>query len=113
MKYMLLICVDPDIVQAHREKPLNLPDIHEWVADLDRRQVRLDGNPLQEPADATTVRVRDGSTLVADGPFAETKEHIAGYDIIDCADLDEAIEIATRHPCAHLGAVEVRPFGTL
>ena len=54
-------------------------------------------------SDATTVRVRDGEVLLADGPFAETKEQIAGFDIVECADLDEAIEVAAKHPMARFG----------
>ena len=57
------------------------------------------------------MRVREGEVVLADGPFAETKELIAGFDIIDCADLDEAIEVASKHPLAKRGAMELRPFG--
>ena len=56
------------------------------------------------------MQVQEGSLLVSDGPFAETKEQVAGYDVIDCADLDEAIEIAARHPTANIGTIEIRPF---
>jgi len=56
------------------------------------------------------VRVRSGEVVLADGPFAETKELIAGFDIIDCADLDEALEVAGKHPVARIGSIEVRPF---
>jgi hypothetical protein len=56
------------------------------------------------------VRVRDGDLLVADGPFAETKEHIAGLDLLECASLEEAVEVASRHPVARFGTVEVRAF---
>ena len=58
------------------------------------------------------MRVRDGKLLLTDGPFIESKELIAGFDIIDCADLDEAIEVASKHPMAKFGMVEVRPFWT-
>ena len=81
-----------------------------WIAETDGRGVRLLGNRLRPVADATTVRVRGGQTLVADGPFAETKEQIAGFDVIECADLDEALEVAARHPVAAIGTIEVRPF---
>jgi hypothetical protein len=81
-----------------------------WLSDLTARGVLLDGGRLRPVSDATTVRVRGGGLLVSDGPFAETKEQVAGYDVIDCADLDEAIEIASRHPSASIGTVEVRPF---
>jgi hypothetical protein len=81
-----------------------------WMEDVSRRGIRLDRARLRPVSDATTVRVTDAGPRVADGPFAETKEQIAGYDIIECADLDEAIEVAAQHPCARLGSIEVRPF---
>ena len=61
-------------------------------------------------AEAKVVRVVDGQTVVTDGPFAETKEQVGGYDVIDCSDLDEAIEIASKHPSAWYGTIEVRPI---
>ncbi|MBO0869328.1 MAG: transcription initiation protein [Micromonosporaceae bacterium] len=103
MRYMLLICVDENA----EVPPL---DPQPWVAEMDGRGVRLMGNQLRPVADATTVTVRRGETIVSDGPFAETKEQIAGFDIIECADLDQAIEVAAKHPIAAYGAVEVRPF---
>ena len=69
----------------------------------------LAGAPLQPPSTATSVRVRDGKRLVTDGPFAETREQLGGFYLIDAKDLDEAIEIAGRHPGARVGTVEVRP----
>jgi hypothetical protein len=77
---------------------------------MEGRGVRLSGNRLALTTDATTVRVREGDVLVSDGPFAETKEQIGGYDVIECADLDEAIEVAAKHPVAKFGTIEVRPF---
>ena len=77
---------------------------------MDGRGVRIEGNRLALTTDATTVRVREGDVLVSDGPVAETKEQIGGYDVIECADLDEAIEVAAKHPVAKFGTIEVRPF---
>ncbi len=77
---------------------------------MDGRGVRIEGNRLALTTDATTVRVREGDVLVSDGPFAETKEQIGGYDVIECADLDQAIEVASKHPVAKFGTIEVRPF---
>lgn len=85
-------------------------DIGAWVDDLERRGASEYGERLRPDHDATTVRIRDGQLLVTDGPFTESKESIGGFDIIDVADLDEAIEIASRHPAASFGRVEVRPF---
>ena len=106
MKYMMFVCTDtePDTDRAPE------PDIEAWVADNDARGRRLDGEVLAPTSAATTVRVRNGKLLVSDGPFAETKEVIVGYDILDCADLDEAIEVARAHPMARAGRLELRPF---
>ncbi|MGI8332482.1 YciI family protein [Actinomadura scrupuli] len=105
MKYMLLICADESL-QVSPEQA----SVEPWLAEMEGRGVRLHGDRLRPVGDATTVRVRGGETLLTDGPFAETKEQIAGYDVIDCADLDEAIEVASKHPVAAFGTVEVRPF---
>ncbi len=85
-------------------------NIAEWVADLESRGVAEYGERLRPGPDATTVKVRDGRTLVTEGPFTEAKEWVGGFDIVDCADLDEAIGIAAAHPAARTGTVEVRPF---
>jgi hypothetical protein len=74
------------------------------------RWSRLDGDRLRPPSDATTVRVRRGEVLLTDGPFAETREVIGGYDLIDCADLDEAVAVAAKHPMARAGMIEIRPL---
>jgi hypothetical protein len=109
MKYMMFVCTDsePDIDKS------NEPDIEVWVAENDARGRRLDGDALAPTSAATTVRVRNGQLLVSDGPFAETKEVIVGYDVLECADLDEAIEVARAHPMARGGRLELRPFAPL
>ena len=68
------------------------------------------GARLRPTTDATTVRVRDGELLTSDGPFAETKEQVGGYYLVDCKDLDEAIEVAGKIPGARVGSIEVRPL---
>ena len=68
------------------------------------------GNPLQPIATATTVRVRDGKTMTTDGPFAETREQLGGYYLIDAKDLDDALAVAARIPSARIGSIEVRPI---
>jgi hypothetical protein len=103
MKFMLLVCVDPGLEPAAGD-----PTIEQWLDEVEGK--RLDGSELGPVRDAATVRVRGGEVLLADGPFAETKEFIAGYDIVECPTLEEAVRIAARHPCARFGAVEVRPF---
>ena len=109
---MMLVCVDEAIELSPEEKAQVGPATDAWVQEMDGRGIRLEGQPLRPVSDATTVRVRAGELLISDGPFAETKEQIAGYDIIDCTDLDEAIEVAGKHPVAKFGSLEVRPFWT-
>ncbi|MEC3993085.1 YciI family protein [Actinacidiphila sp. DG2A-62] len=110
MKYLLLICADPNTEVTPEDEAGMAVGTADWVTEMDGRGVRLQGSRLRPVSDATTVRVRDGKVAVADGPFADTKEHIAGYDIIECADLDEAIEVAGKHPVARFGTIDVRPF---
>jgi hypothetical protein len=112
MKYMLLICGEEATEVSPEDGTAMAAGTEAWVAEMDGRGVRLQGSRLRAVSDATTVRIRDDEALIADGPFAETKEQIAGYDILECADLDEAIEVATKHPMARFGAIEVRPFWT-
>jgi hypothetical protein len=80
------------------------------VRTLTEAGVLVDTAPLQPARSATTVRVRDGETLLTDGPFAELKEHLGGYYLLDCADLDEALRWAAVIPAARFGSVEVRPL---
>ena len=109
MKYLMFVCDDtePETDESR------VPDIHAWVAENDAAGRRVTGNVLAAPTAATTVRVRGGEVLLTDGPFAETKEVIVGFDILECADLDEAIAVAAAHPMAHLGRIELRPYADL
>ncbi|MEV4709051.1 YciI family protein [Actinoplanes sp. NPDC049316] len=106
MKYMMFVCTDTEPETDESQ----VPDIEQWVAENDAAGRRLEGDRLAPPSAATTVRVRGGQLLLSDGPFAETKEVIVGYDILECADLDEAIEVARAHPMAWGGRIELRPF---
>jgi hypothetical protein len=81
-----------------------------WVEEMEGRGVRLLGRELDLPETAATVRVRDGETLVTDGPGIATKEFIAGIDVVGCADRQQAIQLAAAHPIARYHAIEVRPF---
>jgi len=102
VKYLLLICGD-ESAAAHADEGCD-----GWTEDLAERGVlRLTGG-LGPPAEAKTVRVRRRQLLLSDGPFAETKEQIAGLAIIECAGLDEAIEAAAAHPAAGYGTIEIR-----
>ena len=106
MKYMMFVCSDTEPETDESQ----IPDVNAWVRDNDAAGRRLEGNVLAPVTSATTVRVRGGELLVTDGPFAETKEVIVGFDILECADLDEAIEVARTHPMAYSGRLELRAF---
>ena len=111
MEYMLLIYVneaegsrrsDAEQAQMHREYMA-------FTQDLVRAGKNKGGNALEKAAAASTVRVRDGKIMVTDGPFAETKEQLGGYYLVEAKDPDEAISIAARIPGAKHGSIEVRP----
>ena len=104
MKYLMLVCVDPSIDAATGEGET----IEEWLEYT--KTTRVFGNQLRPENEAKVVRVRGGRPFVTDGPFAETKELIAGFDVLECDSLEEAVEIASRHPVAAFGAIDVRAF---
>lgn len=85
-------------------------DLPRWVDEMDGRGVRLLGRELDLPETAVTVRVHGGEMLVSDGPFAETKEFVAGFDLLECSDLDEAIEVMAKSPVCQFHPIEIRPF---
>jgi len=105
MKYLLLICTDENAEGEDR-----LEAYGKWVQEAQTRGVLVGGERLRPTTDATTVRVRDGETLVGDGPFAETKEQIGGYFIIDVPNIDDAVKAAAMLPGAQDGTIEVRPI---
>ncbi|MFJ5990463.1 YciI family protein [Lentzea sp. NPDC092896] len=111
MHYMFLIynCEDRPHPGDPRFEEI-LTRVNAFADECRRRNVYVSGDPLKPVATATTVRVRDGKALLTDGPFAETHEHLGGYYLLNCRDLDEALELAEMIPQAHFGAtIEVRP----
>jgi hypothetical protein len=106
LKYLLLIHAatagdpDPEMLNRHRA----------FAQEAARTGKLVDGAELTEPAIATTIRFREGELVVTDGPHAETKEHIAGYYLVDCQDLDEAMSLASTVPFPAGGCVEIRPL---
>jgi hypothetical protein len=115
MRYLLLMAGDETANYSDTEAEHATPDEPcwmPWAREMTERGVVLvEGAQLQPTSTATTVRATASEVLVSDGPFAETKEQILGYDVIECADLDEAIHAASRHPVALAGgSVEVRPI---
>jgi len=106
MQYVMFVCSDSS-PEPYDPKQDN---IESWVSEMEGRRVRILGNRLTGVDQAITVRKRNGKVLKTDGPFAETKEWIMGFDVIECASLDEAIEVAGKHPMARFGKIEIRPF---
>ena len=105
MRYMLSIYVDPTAEAG--------ADMSEWWGynqAAEKAGVLVAGDALEAPTTATTVRLRSGERLLTDGPFAETKEQLGGFYIVNCKDLDEAISWAERIPSSRYGSVEVRPI---
>ena len=112
MRYALLICIEEkrQAEMSEDEASAQTAAYMAWGEEMGGRGVLQGGERLRPTTSATTVRVRDGEVLTSDGPFAETKEQMGGFDIVECADLDEAIDVAAKHPMARLGMVEVRPY---
>ena len=108
MKYMLLIYAD-EHAWTPEEREHCYVESAALTQELHARGQYVSANPLHPVAAATSVRVREGKTLVTDGPFAETREQLGGYFMVDVKDLDEALAIAGRIPGASKGTVEVRP----
>ena len=112
MRYMLLIYgTDAAWDAAGREECYH--ESTELAHDLNARGQFVSASPLQSVSTATSVKVRGGRRMVTDGPFAETREQLGGYYVVDVADLDEAIAIAERIPGARVGTVEIRPLHEL
>lgn len=121
MKYLLLLNNDTDEARSWHDLPegearkLREQEIPRWnnlMGWMAEQGIEATGLELENPSKARVVRVRDGQTVVTDGPFAETKEALGGYFLADCRDLDQAIELATRVPLVDRGSVEIRPLVT-
>ena len=112
MEYMLLIYNnEADDKKMSKESYQQIyQEYMTFTQDLTKSGKNKGGNPLEQTATATTVRIRNGKTVVTDGPFAETKEQLGGYYLVEAKDLDEAISIAARIPGAKHGSIEVRPI---
>ena len=113
MKYMLLLYAAESDVANFTPEDYEQVSPQKWFALMEEMKaagVLVDNNGLSPTSTATTVRVRQGKTLITDGPFAETHEQFGGYFMLNCADLDEALSWAAKVPHASYGSVEVRPL---
>jgi hypothetical protein len=108
-QYMLLIYSPTDNTPTEEQIAAEMPNWFEYTTALQESGAMVAGDALEPSDTATTVRVRDGETLLSDGPFAETKEALGGYYLVDVPDLDAALEWAAKVPNVGYGSVEVRP----
>ena len=110
MKYMLLFWVDESAETTSDEDAAMMIAVKSWLEQMTERGVIVSGGALRSAREAKIVHVSDRELLIYDGPFAETKEQIGGYDVVDCPDMDAALAVAATHPLARTAQVEVRPF---
>lgn len=110
MRFLMLVCQDASIEFTPDDRRKIGPEVQAWVSEMEEREVRLQGDVLA-PVDATaTISVRSGEVRVDRGPRAQMDAPASGFNILNCADLDEAIEVSAKHPIARFGFIELRPI---
>ena len=110
VRFILFTYRDPD-VQLNPEQRATVPAaVAAWCDEMDARGVRVAGHVLSPVSDARTIRVREGELSVDGGPVSEQRLHIAGFNILECGDVDEAVEVASKNPGASFGILELRPI---
>ena len=115
MKYLLIHYIDEAILSwregGHEiDDPQDQRALDDWDAEMVARGILVSGAPLRPVSETKTLQVRGGELLISDGPYVETKEQIAGYTVLECENLEQAIEVASRHPTSRVGTFELRPF---
>ncbi|KQV88957.1 YciI family protein [Pelomonas sp. Root1237] len=105
MNYLLIIAHDDGFAPTERL----VAEIMDWIKSMEARGIRVQGNPLRPASEAVTVRVRDGRISPSAGPFSRSREQMCAYELIQCASLDIAVEVAAKHPMAAVATIEVRP----
>jgi hypothetical protein len=110
VEFLMLVCRDPAIPFGPEERATIGADVQAWVSEMEQRGIRLRGDVLAAPEQSTRVRVRDGEPIVQDGADPHSGLTASGFNLIRCADLDEAIEVSAKHPIARFGEIELRPI---
>jgi hypothetical protein len=110
MKFLMLVCRDESIAFSPEDRQNIGPQVLVWVSEMEEHGVRLQGDVLAPVNFTATVSVRGGETHVERGPRVEMAAHASGFNLLECADVDEAIEVSAKHPIARFGVIELRPF---
>lgn len=110
MKLLMLVCRDQSIEFTVEDRQNIGPQVQAWVSEMEARGIRLNGDVLAPDGETTTVSVRDGETLVARGARVEMAAPASGFNLLECASLEEAIEVSAKHPIARFGVIELRPY---
>jgi hypothetical protein len=110
VKFMLFIYPDRTVELSPEQRAAIPEAVSGWIEEMDGRGVRLEGHVLAPASEAATVRVRDGDVVRENGPATDAAVQVSGFNLLDCADLDEALEVAAKHPVAAFGVLELRAF---
>jgi hypothetical protein len=110
MKFLMLVCRDESIEFTPQDRQSIGPQVQAWVSEMEERGIRLQGDVLAPVSATATVSVRGSETQVDRGPRLDTNTPASGFNLLDCATLDEAIEVSAKHPIARFGVIELRPF---
>ena len=110
MRFLMLVCRDESIAFSSEDRGRIGPQVAAWVSEMQQRGVRLQGDVLADVNATTNVRVREGETQVDNGLRVEMPAPASGFNLIECADIDEAIEVSAKHPIARYGVIELRPI---
>lgn len=110
MRFLMLICRDESIAFSVEDRGQIGPQVQAWVTEMEQRRVRLHGDVLAGVDATTNVRVRAGEIEIENGPRVEVRAPASGFNLIECADLDEAVEVSAKHPIARYGVIELRPI---
>ena len=110
MRFLMLVCRDPSIPFGPEDRASIGSDVQAWVSEMEQRGVRILGDVLAPPDRSTRVRVVDGGRIVEDGARPHAGVPASGFNLLQCSDLDEAIEVSAKHPIAKFGLIELRPI---
>ncbi len=110
MRFLMLVCRDESLAFSPEDRGTIGSQVQAWVSEMEQRGVRLQGDVLRSVDATTNVRVRAGRTELENGPRVQMTAPASGFNLLECADLDEAVEVSAKHPIARYGVIELRPI---